>query len=59
MAGGAGIEQDESHGRKRSPLRRALLIGVLVFAVIVGAIAVTALVSGDQESLEFDYEGFD
>jgi hypothetical protein len=59
MTGDARVEQEQSEGRARSPLRRALFIAVLVFAAIVGTIAVTAVFSGDRQSLEFDYEGFD
>jgi hypothetical protein len=59
MSGGANFERDETQRRARSPVRRAFFIAILVFATIVSAIAVTALVSGDRQSLEFDYEGFD
>lgn len=59
MPEGARWEQQQSRGRARSPLRRVMLVAAVVFALIVGGIVVTALISGDRESLEFDYEGFD
>lgn len=59
MADRERFAQRESHRRERSRLLRVLLLASLVFAVIVGGITVTAMVSGDRPSLEFDYEGFD
>ena len=34
-------------------------VGGLVFALVLGAIAVTAWIAGEPEPLPFDYEGFD
>ena len=52
-------EPGESERPARSRVLRVLLIVTLVFAAIVGGIAITAMVSGDRPGLEFDYEGFD
>lgn len=51
--------EPKSSPRGRPRLWRAVLIASLVFVAILGAIAVTAMVSGERQSLEFDYEGFD
>ena len=59
MVGRDRVEHGESEPRERSRFVRILLIASLVFAAIVGGIAVTAMVSGDRQGLEFDYEGFD
>ena len=59
MADRDSFEQPKARGRERSSLPQGLLIAGLVFAAILGAIAVAAFVSGDRQSLEFDYEGFD
>ena len=46
--GGAGLN-----------LGRMLRIALLVFALALGGIGVAAWVSGDPETLPFEYEGFD
>lgn len=42
-----------------SRLMTAIKIGALVFALVLGAVAVTAWLSEEPETLSFDYEGFD
>ncbi len=43
----------------KSLLGPAIKIAGLAFALVLGAIAVTAWLSGEPEELPFDYEGFD
>jgi hypothetical protein len=43
----------------RSGVARAVKIALLVFGIVVGGVAVTALLAGDQNLLPFDYGGFD
>ena len=42
-----------------SLLGRFLKMAVLLVALLLGAVAVTALISGEADDLAFDYEGFD
>lgn len=53
-------ESGEAAGiRAKSFLGPSIKIAGLVFALVLGAIAVTAWFSGEPEELPFDYEGFD
>lgn len=45
--------------RRRSRLKRGLLIVFVVFCLAVGGIAVAAWFAGDTSDLEMEYEGFD
>ena len=49
-------ESDQAAGGKA---KRALKIVALVFAAIIGSIAVAAYFAGDPSDLEMQYEGFD
>jgi hypothetical protein len=52
--------EDDAHALGSSGgVTRLIKIGVVIFALIVGGIAIGALVAGDQTDLPFDYEGFD
>lgn len=56
----AAPQAGEAAGKgAKSLLGPAIKIGGLVFALVLGAIAVTAWFSGEPEELPFDYEGFD
>jgi hypothetical protein len=46
-------------GSLRRTMLRAALVALLLLGMMVGGIAVTARISGDQTDLELQYEGFD
>ena len=43
----------------RATMMRAVKIGLLLAALLIGGITVSAWFLGDQANLPFDYEGFD
>jgi len=45
--------------KPKSSFMTAIKIAGLVFALVLGSVAVTAWLSGEPETLPFDYEGFD
>jgi hypothetical protein len=44
---------------KARPIARAVKIGLIAFAIVVAGVAVIAWFGGEQETLPFEYEGFD
>lgn len=50
---------EEPAGRLRDVVARALKIALLLFALALAGIAATAWLSGDPNTLPFQYEGFD
>ncbi len=51
--------ESESPSAMGVGLIRAIKIALAVFAVGIGVIGVIVWMSGDPETLPFDYEGFD
>lgn len=51
--------ESESPSAMGVGLIRAIKIALAVFAVLIGVIGVIVWMSGDPETVPFDYEGFD
>ena len=52
-------DEKAGDGRQSSPIARAFKFSVLALALLLGVAAVVAYLGGGQQTLPFDYEGFD
>ncbi len=53
------MKEDSSPHDVRSVLARAAKIAVVLLAILLGGLTVTAWYLGDQSNLPVDYDGFD